>query len=101
VITATGDGVRIQVRVQPRAGRSEIVGDHGGALKVRIGAAPVDGAANEALIRLLADRLDVPRSAVAITAGEAARTKVVRVSGGALETAAARLGLLNFGPPRP
>jgi len=73
--------VRFSVRVQPRASRSEVAGVHGDALKVRLTAPPVDGAANAALIELLADLLAVSRSAVRIVAGEHARAKVVEVVG--------------------
>jgi uncharacterized protein len=98
VIRATADGIRLQVRVQPRAARTEIVGEHGGALKIRVAAPPVDGAANEALVRFLAERLGVARSAVSIGGGANARSKVVLVAGIEPEAAAARLGLLNFPP---
>jgi uncharacterized protein (TIGR00251 family) len=98
VLRATADGIQLQVRVQPRAARTEIVGEHGGALKIRVAAPPVDGAANEALIRFLAERLGVARSAVSIGGGASARRKVVLVAGIRLEAAAARLGLLNFPP---
>ncbi len=74
-------GVRFSVRVQPRASRNEIVGLHGDALKVRLSAPPVDGAANAALVELLADALGVPRRAVRIVAGETSRGKVVEVDG--------------------
>ena len=70
-----------KVQVVPRASRSEIVGEHNGALKVRLAAPPVDGAANDELIRTLARALGVKRSAVEITAGHSSRTKHVRVSG--------------------
>jgi hypothetical protein len=73
--------VRFAVRVQPRASRSEVAGVHGDALKVRLTAPPVDGAANAALIELLADLLAVSRNAVRIVAGEHARGKVVEVVG--------------------
>jgi len=73
--------VRFTVRVQPRASRSEVAGVHGEALKVRLTAPPVDGAANAALIELLADLLAVSRTAVRIVAGEHARGKVVEVVG--------------------
>ena len=64
------DGMLIfQVRVVPRASRSEIVGEHDGAVRVRIAAPPVDGAANEELIRLLARKLGLARSAISITGG--------------------------------
>ena len=80
-VTQRGDAVRFTVRVQPRASRSEIAGLHGDALRVRLAAPPVDGAANEALVRLLADLLDVPRRAVRIEGGHASRSKLVEVDG--------------------
>ncbi len=80
-ISERDSGVRFTVRVQPRASRSEVMGAHGTALKVRVAAAPVDGAANEALVEILARELGVPRNAVRIVSGEASRTKVMEVSG--------------------
>jgi len=78
----SGDGiVRFAVRVQPRASASEIVGTHGDALKVRLSAPPVDGAANEALVELLAERLGVRRASIRIASGASARTKVIEVTG--------------------
>lgn len=71
----------LHILVQPRASRSEIVGPHGDALKVRLAAPPVDGAANEELVRLLAKEYGVPRSAVEIVSGLSARRKTVRVRG--------------------
>jgi len=79
--TQSGDGLVFKVQVVPRASRSEIVGEHNGALRIRVAAAPVDGAANEELVRLLARALRVPRSAVEITAGHSAKLKTVRVTG--------------------
>jgi uncharacterized protein (TIGR00251 family) len=73
--------VRVSVHVQPRATRSEIVGLHGAALKVRLQAPPVDGAANEALVTLLAERLGVARRSVRVIAGTTSRTKTVEVDG--------------------
>lgn len=75
------DMVRVSLRVQPRASRSEIVGLHGAALKVRLQAPPVEGAANDALVALLADRLGVPRRSVRVVAGAASRGKVVEIEG--------------------
>lgn len=69
------------VRVVPRASKSEIVGEFEGSLKVRISAPPVDGAANEEVVRLLAKSLKVSRSAVSITAGHISRTKRIRIDG--------------------
>jgi len=73
--------VRVSVHVQPRATRSEIVGLHGAALKVRLQAPPVDGAANEALVTLLAARLGVARRSVRVIAGTTSRAKTVEVDG--------------------
>jgi uncharacterized protein (TIGR00251 family) len=64
-----------------------VAGRHGDAIRIRIAAPPVDGAANDELIRFLALRLDVPRSAISITAGESGRRKTVSISG--IDTAAA------------
>ncbi|RMH14127.1 MAG: YggU family protein [Gemmatimonadetes bacterium] len=91
----TTSGVDITVRAQPRASRSEVVGPHGDALRVRLAAPPVDGAANKELVRLLARTLDVPRSAVDVVSGQSGRTKRVRVDGLDAATARARLGLVD------
>lgn len=71
----------IQVRAQPRASRSEIVGPHGNALKVRIAAPPVEGAANLELEKVLAKALGLPRSSVQVVRGASGRNKLVRVTG--------------------
>jgi uncharacterized protein (TIGR00251 family) len=71
-----------KVRVVPRASRSELVGEHDGALRARIAAPPVEGAANDELIRLLARAFSVPRSAIDITAGHTSKLKTVCVVGG-------------------
>ena len=73
--------VRVGVHVQPRASRSEIVGVHGAALKVRLQAPPVEGAANDALVTLLAERLGVPRRSVRVVAGTTSRAKTVEIDG--------------------
>jgi uncharacterized protein (TIGR00251 family) len=73
--------VTFSVRVAPRASRDAIEGEYQGALKVRLTAPPVDDRANEALRRLLAERLNVPVSAVRIVAGEKSRTKRISVAG--------------------
>jgi len=69
----------IAVRVQPGARRTEAAGEHDGALKVRVGAPPVEGRANEALLRWFAERLDLPQRDVALTSGASGRSKRVRV----------------------
>lgn len=73
--------VRFRVRLQPRASRNEIVGLVDGALRVRLHAPPVDGAANEALVAFLADRLAVPRRGVRIVTGASSRMKTIEVDG--------------------
>jgi uncharacterized protein len=70
------------LHVQPRAARTEVVGRHGDAIKIRLRAPPVDGAANDELLRFLAERLGVARSALRLVAGESGRRKRVAVTGG-------------------
>ena len=70
-----------RVQVAPRSSRSEIVGEHNGALRVRLAAPPVDGAANEELIHVLAKAFKVSRSAVTILSGHSARLKQVSIEG--------------------
>jgi uncharacterized protein (TIGR00251 family) len=79
--SASPAGTRIALRIQPRASRTEVAGLHGDALRIRIAAPPVDGAANEALLRFLADRLDVARAALVLVAGATRRAKTVLVEG--------------------
>jgi uncharacterized protein len=88
-------GVSFAVRVQPRASRDEIAGEWQGALRVRLSAPPVDDRANEALQRLLAERLGVPVSAVRIAGGARSRNKRVEVRGA---TAARVAGLARTVP---
>ena len=72
----------LRLHVQPAARKSEIVGRHGDALKVRVAAPAVDNKANAALIELLSTSLGVPRSAVVIRHGATARRKVIEVACG-------------------
>lgn len=92
-LEARDDAVRIPVRAQPRASRSEIVGEHDGALKVRLAAPPVEGEANRALVKLLAKRIGVPRSAVTVVTGETGRNKVVEVVGVTVAMVRSALGI--------
>lgn len=71
--------VRFEVYAKPRAKKSRIVGPRGDALEVALAAPPVDGAANEELVRVLAKALDVPRRAVHILRGETSQNKLVSV----------------------
>ncbi|HEX9919845.1 MAG TPA: DUF167 domain-containing protein [Pyrinomonadaceae bacterium] len=79
--TETDGAITFAVGVVPRASRSEVVGVHDGALRVRVAAPPVEGAANEELARTLARALGVPARAVEIKSGHASKTKLVRVAG--------------------
>ena len=74
-----GDAVRFSVRLQPRASKNEITGLQGSSLRVRVTAPPVDGMANQALIDLLSETLQVPRRDVRIVSGVTSRTKVVEI----------------------
>jgi uncharacterized protein (TIGR00251 family) len=71
----------LSLHVQPRAKTTAVAGWHGDAVKIRIAAPPVDGAANEELVRCLADQLGVPKTAVTITHGTSGRRKRVRIEG--------------------
>jgi hypothetical protein len=72
---------RLTVRVTPRAGRSAVAGVRDGVLLIKLAAAPVDGAANEALVALLSDVLHIPKRSIRIKSGERSRTKVVEIDG--------------------
>jgi hypothetical protein len=85
--------VRLQLQVQPRASRTEVAGPHGGALRIRLAAPPVEGEANTELVAFLARRLRVPKAAVTIVRGESGRRKVVEVTGVGVAAARAALGV--------
>jgi uncharacterized protein len=72
---------RVRLRVSPGSGRAEIVGRHGDGWKVRVTAAPEHGRANDAVLRLLADALSVPRETMTIVSGHSARDKIVELTG--------------------
>ena len=92
-IEATAKGVFIRVRVQPRASRDQVAGIQGEAIKIRISAPPVEGEANDALVKFLAKQLGVPRSAVEVVRGQTGRKKTVRVAGIRASEARRALGL--------
>lgn len=83
----------IRVRLQPRGGRTEVVGERDGVIVVRVTAPPVDGRANEALCSFIAEQASVPKRAVSVVAGERSRDKVVRVEGLEMRELRAALGL--------
>ena len=91
IVQDTKDGAILTVHIQPKASTTECVGIHGDALKIRVAAPPVDGAANDALIRFLAQTLTLPLAAVRIESGTSGRHKRVRLRGVTAERVFARL----------
>ena len=79
--TETDGALTFAVRVVPRASKTAVAGEHDGALKVRVAAPPVEGAANAELTRFLAKRLGVSAASVEIVGGHTSKTKVVRAAG--------------------
>jgi uncharacterized protein (TIGR00251 family) len=75
------DGVELLVKAKPRSAKTRLLGEREGALEVQLSAPPVDGAANEALVELIADWVGVPKRQVNLVSGEKARLKRVRVTG--------------------
>lgn len=71
--------VTLEIHCQPGARRTEVVGTHGGALKIRLAAPPVEGRANEALAAFLAERFGVPKRNVTLLRGRTGRDKTVRI----------------------
>ena len=89
-LTAAG-GATLSLHVQPGAKKSECAGLHGEALKIRLAAPPVDGKANEALLRFLAQRLAIPRQQISLKSGQTSRQKVVEIESVAAERLVALL----------
>ena len=73
--------ITFTVRVVPRASKSEVIGEHDGAMKVRIASPPVDGAANAELIKLLAKTLAISKADIEIVSGHTSKTKQIRIIG--------------------
>ncbi len=85
LINQLDDGsLTFKLLVVPRASRSEVVGEHEGALRVRIAAPPVNGAANEEVTRLISGLLKVSRGAVNVVKGQTSKRKIIRVHGAAV-----------------
>jgi uncharacterized protein (TIGR00251 family) len=84
-VVEVAGGVRIEVRVTTRASRSEITGLHDGRLAVRLAAPPVDGEANEELVRLMASELGIPRASIRIVRGLRSRNKVLDILSGEMK----------------
>ncbi len=90
-LRADGEDVILSLHIQPGARTTEVVGEHGDALKIRLAAPPVDGKANAVLIGFLAKTLGVPKAAVSLLSGESSRAKRVRVKGLVAEQISAAL----------
>lgn len=78
----------LTLHIQPGAKKTEFAGLHGDALKIRLAAPPVDGKANEALVKFVADTLGLPKSAVNLKSGQTSRRKVLEVAGVTAEAVA-------------
>jgi uncharacterized protein len=89
--TTSHGTVRLRVRVAPGARRSDVVGRHGDAWKLRVRAAPERGRANDEIVELLADRLGLAKTEVRMVAGHTSRDKVVELDGLAFDEAERRL----------
>lgn len=90
-LTLQKGGVSLAIKLQPRASSDEIGEPVGDELRIRVTAPPVDSAANEALLRLLAEALDCPRGNVELIRGNTSRRKVVKVHGVTVEAVLAKL----------
>jgi uncharacterized protein len=89
------DGILLAIKLQPRASANEIGEPLGTELRVKVTAPPVDAAANEALLRLLAKKLDCPRSHVELVRGHTSRHKTVKLYSLAATTVLERLGVYS------
>ena len=90
--------VRFEVFAKPRAKKSRIVGARAEALEIALAAPPVDGAANDELIRVLGEALEVPRRSLEIVRGQSSQKKLVAVTGLGIDAVRARLAPLVSGP---
>lgn len=90
-IRESNSGVTLTVRLQPKASKTAVLGEMDGALKITVTAPPVDGRANDACIRFLAELLKVARSSVTIAAGASSRNKVIRIDGVTADQVRSRL----------
>lgn len=95
IVQDTKAGAVLSVHIQPKASATKCVGFHGDAIKIRVAAPPVDGAANDELIRFLARELSIPVTSVQIQSGASGRRKRVLVKGATAQLVLARL---NLGP---
>lgn len=80
-ITPTGSGVCLEIQVQPRSSRNQLVGEQDGRIKIKLTAPPVEGEANQALINFLAQLLDIPKKNIKLLKGESCRHKLIEING--------------------
>ena len=90
-IQETEDAVLFKIKVQPRSSKNQICGLQSDALKIKLTAPPVDGAANAAILRFLAEQLSIPQSALKIISGQTSQHKLIRAEGLKLEQIMERL----------
>jgi len=93
VSLANGPFATVSVRVVPRSSKEGVAGLEGGVVRIRLNAPPVEGKANDALLRFIAKAVGVPRSRITLVTGERGRSKIVRVAGVTREALMAALGL--------
>jgi len=89
--------LRLQVQVMPNAKRTGVAGMHGDAVKIRLQAQPVEGKANEALVRFVADALDLPKNAVGVSHGATSRRKLLEIVAPGMTAESVREALLALG----
>lgn len=92
-ITELENGVRFEVKVQPKSSQNQITGVAGGVLKVKLTSPPVDGKANKALINLLAKTMNVSRGSITLVRGESSTTKLIEITGINKETVLRQTGI--------
>lgn len=92
--SAASRGVRLAIQVMPNAKKSEVVGVFDGALKIRLHAEPIEGKANDALIRYLAASLGVPKSVIEIMHGHTGKRKIIEIDAGSVDVDEVRRVLL-------
>lgn len=80
-ITSTATGVCLEVQVQPRSSRNQVVGEQDGRLKIKLTAPPVEGEANQALVDFLAQLLRIPKKDIKLLKGESSRHKLIEIRG--------------------
>lgn len=86
MIQETQGGVLLHLFVQPKSSKNQIIGQHNNELKIKITSPPVDGEANEAVIKFFSKILKIPKNQVELIKGESSRHKVIKLTGVSVET---------------